>query len=54
MKKQYVQPAMEVETIATELPISTSIKMTVDSNSANSIDEGEFLSKGRNVFDFDD
>ena len=53
MKKQYIQPMMEVETIAAELPISTS-RMSVDSNSANSIDEGEFLSKDRNIFGFDD
>ena len=53
MKQQYIQPMMEVETIAAELPISTS-RMSVDSNPANSIDDGEFLSKDRNIFDFSD
>ena len=45
---------MEVETMATELPMASSVRMTVDSNPANEIGEGEFLSKDRNLFDLDD
>ena len=53
MKKQYIQPMMTVETIETELPISTSARMAVDNNPDNSIDEDEFLSKDRNIFGLD-
>lgn len=52
MKKQYVQPMMEVETMDMELPIATS--MDVKSASSSTLDGDEdFLSKDRNIFDDD-
>lgn len=52
MKKQYVEPKMEVEMIETELPIAQS-PMIVDSDPDNMLSEEEIFVKDRNIFDLD-
>lgn len=52
MKKQYVQPMMEVETMDMELPIAASMDMKPASSGTLDGDE-DFLSKDRNIFSRD-
>ena len=53
MKKEYVKPMMEQETMETELPIANS--MRVNSSSDSTLDNAEeFLGKSRDAWGFDE